>query len=96
VGERVTFDRVYLVCREGEVLVGQPTVPEASVTGRVVRHFRGRKIRGFKYKPKKRYSRRFGQRAELTEVFIEEIRLGEEVLAAAEEEPGRQEENHGS
>lgn len=81
-GSPVLFERVLLV-QDGENLrVGTPTVDQAVVQGRVVRHFRGRKIRGFKYKAKKNYRRRFGHRSELTEVRIEKIVLGPEELEA--------------
>jgi len=85
-GNPVLFERVLLV-HDGENLrVGTPTVDQAVVQGRVVQHLRGRKIRGFKYKAKKNYRRRFGHRSELTEVRIEKIALSPEELEALEPE----------
>lgn len=70
----VTFDQVLLLVRGEEVRVGQPTVPGASVTGTIAKHGRHKKVIGVKFKPKKRYRRKFGHRQHYTEVKIEEIR----------------------
>lgn len=74
-GEEVVFDRVLLVEQGGEARVGMALAGAAAV-GRVVGHGRGRKIRGFKYKPKANYRRRFGHRQPFTRVVIEGIKLG--------------------
>lgn len=81
----VVFDRVLLVRPDdGEIVVGTPTVADAVVTGSVRRQFRGKKIHGFKYKPKKGYSRRWGARADLTQVTIDQITVAGRVYTAAE------------
>ena len=72
-GETVQFDRVLLVNKDGQVLVGNPTVSGATVTGKVERHGRGRKIVVFKYKPKKNYHRKQGHRQPYSKVVIEKI-----------------------
>ena len=56
-----------------ETAVGRPKVDGARVTATAVSHLRGPKIVVFKYKPKKRYRRTMGFRAELTELRIDEI-----------------------
>jgi large subunit ribosomal protein L21 len=53
--------------------VGRPTVEGAKVTATAVSHLRGPKVVVFKYKPKKRYRRTMGFRAELTELRIDEV-----------------------
>jgi large subunit ribosomal protein L21 len=58
---------------KGETLVGRPSLDEVLVEATAVSHFRGPKILVFKYKPKKRYRRQRGFRAELTELRIEEV-----------------------
>jgi large subunit ribosomal protein L21 len=83
-GAMVQFNRVLLLSGDGDTQVGTPTVADAVVRGRVVKHLRGPKIRGFTYEPKKRYRRRFGHRSELTQVLIEAI---ETEAAKVEEEP---------
>ncbi|HEY8418257.1 MAG TPA: 50S ribosomal protein L21 [Limnochordales bacterium] len=72
-GEQVRLDRVLLVNREGEVRVGSPTVEGAAVIARVDGHGRRRKILVFKYRPKKRYRRRYGHRQPYTRLVIEKI-----------------------
>jgi len=79
-----------LVAEEGdsaETQIGRPRLEEVSVVARAVSHFRGPKILVFKYKPKKRYRRRQGFRAELTELRIEEVRPGGYEVEAVEESP---------
>jgi large subunit ribosomal protein L21 len=79
-----------LVAEEGdsaETQIGRPRLEEVSVVARAVSHFRGPKILVFKYKPKKRYRRRQGFRAELTELRIEEVRPGGYEAEAVEESP---------
>lgn len=71
-GGQVTLDRVLLV--GGEVTkVGRPFVEGASVTARVNRNGKGKKIIVFKYKPKKNYRRKAGHRQPFTELVIEKI-----------------------
>lgn len=72
-GEEIVLDQVLLVSGDDQVKIGTPYVPGAKVVGRVVRHFKGRKIRGFTYKPKKDERRRYGHRQQLTSVQITQI-----------------------
>ena len=75
VGEQVVFDRVLLAYDGKRVRVGSPVVAKATVSARVVRQARDRKIVVFHYKPKKRIRRRFGHRQQITELRIEKISL---------------------
>jgi large subunit ribosomal protein L21 len=61
------------VNKEGEVKVGTPVVEGAKVTGKVVKHGKGKKIIVFKYKAKKNYKRKKGHRQPFTQVVIENI-----------------------
>lgn len=72
-GDVVTFDKVLLVNKDGETVVGAPLVANAKVTGKVVKHGRGKKITVFKYKPKKNYKKKQGHRQPFTKVVIESI-----------------------
>ncbi len=74
-GQPVTFDRVLLVSNDGNVKVGSPTVPNASVLADVVDHIRGEKKVAFKMKRRKGYHKTIGHRQELTVVKIKEIKL---------------------
>ncbi|MEK4222868.1 50S ribosomal protein L21 [Bacillus sp. FSL W8-0116] len=73
-GETVTFDKVLFVGGE-DVKVGTPLVEGATVTGKVEKHGRGKKIVVFKYKPKKNYRRKQGHRQPYTKVVIEKINV---------------------
>ncbi|WP_448572655.1 50S ribosomal protein L21 [Trichothermofontia sp.] len=80
----VTLDRVLLVQHEGEVTIGQPIVPAATVEAKVMGHRRGRKVIVYKMRPKKKTRKKQGHRQELTRLMIEAIHLNGTVLAAAE------------
>ena len=69
----VTFDQVLAVGEEGAVKVGAPVVEGASVTAKVVKNGKGKKIRIFKYNAKKGYRKRQGHRQPYTKVEIGKI-----------------------
>src|SRR5204862_2070874 len=73
-GQPVTFERVLLISNDGQISVGSPTVPNASVLGDVVEHIRGEKKIAFKMKRRKGYHKTIGHRQELTVVQINEIK----------------------
>ena len=72
-GDTVEFDQVLLVSDDSGVTIGRPNVEGAKVVARVTEQFRGKKIIGFKMKPKKRYRRKEGHRQWLTRIKIEDI-----------------------
>ena len=73
VGSRVTLEPVLLIADGDSADVGVGAVGGAHVTATVVAHRRGRKLRVFTYKPKKRRRRTLGYRSQLTELLIEEV-----------------------
>ena len=76
VGSEVTFDKVILGSKGGDsVALGSPTVSNASVTGKVVRQGKDKKILVFKYKPKKRVRKLTGHRQRFAEIKITKISL---------------------
>ena len=83
-GGEVLFDRVLMVRGDEDVTVGAPLVDGAVVKGTVRRHLRGPKIHGFIYRAKKGSSRRWGARADLTQVNITSIEVGGQTFAGAE------------
>jgi large subunit ribosomal protein L21 len=87
-GSRIQLSDVRMLITEegdeGETQIGRPRLEGVAVAARAVSHFRGTKILVFKYKPKKRYRRHRGFRAELTELRVEEVRLGPYQDAPAE------------
>jgi large subunit ribosomal protein L21 len=76
VGSTVTLESVLLIGDGAETDVAKGSPVEASVTATVIAHRRGRKIRVFSYKPKKRHRRTLGYRSQLTELLIEEVGRG--------------------
>lgn len=73
VGDRVELDQVLVASREGEVQVGSPVVPGARAVVEVLEQGKGKKIRGFKYKNKTNYRRRYGHRQPYTLIRVEDI-----------------------
>ncbi len=71
-GETVTFDRVLMVGGD-DIKVGSPMLDGATVTGKVDKHGKGKKITVYKYKPKKNYRRKQGHRQPYTKVVIDKI-----------------------
>lgn len=71
-GETVTFDQV-LVVNNGELVVGDPTVANATVTATAVKDGKGKKIVVYRYKSKTGYNKKTGHRQAYTQVKIEKI-----------------------
>lgn len=76
--QKVTFEEVLLFNQDGTVKVGTPFISGLSVTGVIIDHFKGEKIRVAKFKAKSRYRRVTGHRQHLTKVKIESINEGKE------------------
>lgn len=72
-GEAVTFDKVLAVVDGDKATFGTPVVEGASVEGKIVKNGKGKKIRIFKYNPKKGYRKRQGHRQPYTKVEIGKI-----------------------
>jgi len=73
-GQEIVFSDVLLVEKNKKVEIGTPKLKEAKVEAKVLKHGRGEKIIVFKYKPKKRYSRKIGHRQPYTEIEITGIK----------------------
>lgn len=73
-GDTVTFDRVLLVGGD-ETKVGSPLLDGATVTGKIEKNGKQKKITVFKYKAKKNYRRKKGHRQPYTKVTIDSISL---------------------
>ena len=72
-GDSVTFDQVLAVVDGDAARFGAPVLDGASVTAKVEKNGRSRKIRVYKMKPKKGYRRTQGHRQPYTKVQIETI-----------------------
>jgi|SRR3989344_2389960 len=72
-GEEISFSDVLLVEKGTRVDIGTPLV-KAEVQAKVLNQGKGDKIIVFKYKAKKRYSRKIGHRQPFTEIEITGIK----------------------
>ncbi|WP_173916014.1 50S ribosomal protein L21 [Halobacillus sp. Marseille-Q1614] len=72
-GETITFDKVLFVGGD-DTKVGAPFVDGATVTAKVEKQGRQKKLTVFKYKPKKNYKRKQGHRQPYTKLVVESIK----------------------
>ena len=72
-GETITFDQVLAILDGETATFGTPVVEGATVTATVVKNGKGKKVRIFKYNPKKGYRKRQGHRQPYTKVEITKI-----------------------
>lgn len=72
-GDKLTFENVLLLANGDTITVGQPYVKGASLVAEVVDHFRGPKLKIFKFKRRREYRRRKGYRDELTRIRVTAI-----------------------
>lgn len=78
-GDEVNFTDVLLLAyspegsAEQKLEIGKPIIKNAKVIGTILKQGKGKKIIIYKYKPKKRYSKKAGHRQAFTEVEIKEI-----------------------
>ena len=75
VGDKLTFDQVYLVENGNEIKVGTPVVESASISATILSHVRGDKVLVFKKKRRKGTQTLNGHRQDLTELLINRINL---------------------
>ncbi|MDR0724437.1 MAG: 50S ribosomal protein L21 [Prevotellaceae bacterium] len=72
-GDSVSFDKVLLIDDDGKVQVGAPTVKDATVTAKILKHLKGDKVLVFKKKRRKGYKVKNGHRQFFTQIQIENI-----------------------
>ena len=73
-GETITFDQVLAILDGETATFGAPVVEGASVTATVMKNGKGKKVRIFKYNPKKGYRKRQGHRQPYPKVQIGAIK----------------------
>lgn len=69
-GEIIEFNEIMMVGQK----IGNPFVSGASVSAKVVKHGKGKKIRIIKFKSKKHHLKRQGHRQPYTQLVIESIK----------------------
>ncbi|MBW1974721.1 MAG: 50S ribosomal protein L21 [Deltaproteobacteria bacterium] len=72
-GETVVFDRVLFLKSEDGVKIGRPYLDDIRVQGKVLKHFKDKKVIIMKHKRRKNYKRKKGHRQWLSAVQIESI-----------------------
>lgn len=74
-GDKIVFDKVLAVSKEGKFTCGTPYVQGSTVEGSVVKQGKGKKIIVFKFKAKKNYRKKQGHRQPFTRIQIEKINV---------------------
>ena len=74
-GKQITFNRILLVNNEGNISVGQPYLESVKIKGKILEHFRDKKLIVYKMRPKKKTRKKQGHRQALTRVLIEDIMI---------------------
>ncbi len=69
VGSTINFDVLMI-----DGIVGRPYLENNTVEGEVVKHGRAKKIRIFKYNPKKKYRKTQGHRQSYTKIEIKKVK----------------------
>lgn len=74
-GKDFSFEEVLLVAGKGEneTKIGEPLVPGANISAKVLRHARAKKITNLRYHSKTRHRRKKGHRQWFTEVEIVKV-----------------------
>ena len=66
----ITFDQVAAVGKEGETVIGTPTVEGATVSAKVLKNGKSKKVTVFTYRAKKGSKRKMGHRQPYSKVQI--------------------------
>lgn len=72
-GDEITFDKVVAVGKDDGIVVGAPYVEGATVTAKVEKNGKAKKVVVFTYKSKKNEKRKMGHRQPYTKVEISAI-----------------------
>src|SRR5271170_2650294 len=72
-----------ILYRSEEAVFDKAGLERVKVTAKVIAHVRGEKLRVFKFKPKRGYTRRTGHRQDLTQIEVTEISAGRAKAAGA-------------
>ncbi|MCB5269816.1 MAG: 50S ribosomal protein L21 [Candidatus Cloacimonetes bacterium] len=73
-GQSLEFDRVLLIRRDEEVLVGTPVVEGAAIVAEVIEHGKGKKKVIYHHKRRKGYRVKKGYREQYTDIKVTDIR----------------------
>src|ERR1700735_1270194 len=82
--EGATVNLETLLYRSEEAVFDAASLAKVEVQAPIVSHLRGKKLRVFKFKPKRGYRRRTGHRQELTRIEVTKIGARSSARAAAQ------------
>ncbi|MEI8173530.1 MAG: 50S ribosomal protein L21 [Deltaproteobacteria bacterium] len=74
-GDKVSFDEVLMVAKDGKINVGTPYLDGVKVVGEIMEQTKDRKIMVFKMKRRKGFHKKTGHRQRLTRMKIREISI---------------------
>nr|YP_009296466.1 ribosomal protein L21 [Thorea hispida]AOM65401.1 ribosomal protein L21 [Thorea hispida]ARX95771.1 50S ribosomal protein L21 [Thorea hispida]UNJ79214.1 ribosomal protein L21 [Thorea hispida] len=74
-GQIIQFNKILLVCNNGQLLVGKPCLINVCIKGKILKHLKGKKVTSFKMRPKKNIRLKKGHRQQLSRILIESIKL---------------------
>ncbi|MBD3245781.1 MAG: 50S ribosomal protein L21 [Candidatus Omnitrophica bacterium] len=69
----IVFDKVLLVSDSGKVSVGTPYVEKAKVKAKILGEEKGKKVRVYKFKRRKKYRKTQGHRQRYSRIEISDI-----------------------
>ena len=71
--EEIIFDKILMFSDGKKTIIGQPYIENAKVKAKVLGEIKGEKVRGIKFKKRKRYTRTLGHRQKFLQVKIDEL-----------------------
>ena len=72
-GETLSLNKVLLLNRDGDIVLGHPCINNCNIKAKVLRHFKSKKTIVFKMKRKKNMRSKRGYRQDLTRLLIQNI-----------------------
>lgn len=73
--KQFVFDKVLLIGGNGQDSIGIPAIHNASVSAEIIKNYKTKKVRVFKFRAKKRYKKTSGQRQDMVLIKINKINL---------------------
>nr|YP_009315662.1 Ribosomal protein L21 [Trichogloeopsis pedicellata]SCW24320.1 Ribosomal protein L21 [Trichogloeopsis pedicellata] len=72
-GDYIKLSKILFFKKEKETTIGKPCIDNIYAKGRILKHFKSRKITVFKMKPKKNMYSKNGHRQTMSRILIESI-----------------------
>lgn len=72
-GQKICLNRILFLKKHDNIIIGNPCVKNCTITAKILRHFKSKKVQVFKMKPKKNMRTKRGYRQDVTRLLIEKI-----------------------